>query len=346
MDEWIINNIFFVVLIFFAILIHLLHKINIFHKKLNEQHFLLNKQHSYSSLIDGVKKFFSKNDRVEFSVFSESTIEKKCFHIDVWAYLPIQYNTVISLGKRFGRDYLLHSKHGILIERSSTLDLILKIDKLEIEEPHDTLTWNGLPTNSSFVVRVPYNVKPGMYPGNVLVYSKGFIICKLPFIIDIRYLEEDKQKIQINLFSKKGFYPNTAFASYAHEDRAEVLSRIHGMKKLAPEMDVFIDVFSLRSGQDWESKLEQHVPNKDVFFLFWSHFAAQSEWVEREWKLALKKRGLNYIDPVPLENSEVAPPPNELSKLHFNDPYVSYIQYEKYNKAKKAKKQSTDEEKV
>ena len=74
-----------------------------------------------------------------------------------------------------------------------------------------------------------------------------------------------------------------------------------------------------------EKKLEEHVPTKDTFYLFWSHHAAQSIWVEREWRLALAKRGLNYIDPIPLEDPETAPPPPELKLLHFADAYVTYI---------------------
>ncbi|WP_459873215.1 TIR domain-containing protein, partial [Endothiovibrio diazotrophicus] len=83
----------------------------------------------------------------------------------------------------------------------------------------------------------------------------------------------------------------------------------------------------LRSGQDWRRKLEEQVPNKDIFYLFWSQSASCSEWVEREWRIALSKRGIRYIDPVPLEGPEYAPPPLELSSLHFNDAYLAYISY-------------------
>ena len=88
-------------------------------------------------------------------------------------------------------------------------------------------------------------------------------------------------------------------------------------------------IYTSRSGEDWEKKLGNHVPNKDIFYLFWSRFAANSKWVEREWRLALSKRGLDYIDPVPLEDIRDAPPPSELKALHFNDSYISYIEYEK-----------------
>jgi hypothetical protein len=98
------------------------------------------------------------------------------------------------------------------------------------------------------------------------------------------------------------------------------------MKKVLPELDIFLDVLSLRSGQDWEQQLRLQIPAKDVFFLFWSANAACSMEVEKEWRLALELRGLEYIDPVPLVDPRESPPPKELASLHFNDLYLAYIQ--------------------
>jgi hypothetical protein len=108
----------------------------------------------------------------------------------------------------------------------------------------------------------------------------------------------------------------------------DVLARLQGIKKLAPDMQVFLDVTSIRSGDKWQDALAREVPTKDVFYLFWSQAAASSEWVEREWFLALTRRGLDYIDPVPLQDPRRVPPPEELSDLQFNDAYLAYIELE------------------
>lgn len=42
-------------------------------------------------------------------------------------------------------------------------------------------------------------------------------------------------------------------------------------------------------------------------------------WVEREWRIALRTGKPNFIDPVPLQTPDEAPPPPELASLHFND---------------------------
>jgi len=115
-----------------------------------------------------------------------------------------------------------------------------------------------------------------------------------------------------------------AFASYASDDRDEVLHRIQGMQKIVPDLEVFLDVAKLRSGDDWESRLWHVIPEQDVFYLFWSRAARGSTWVEKEWRCALKARGQSFIDPVPLEPPDVAEPPEELKKKHFNDWVLAY----------------------
>lgn len=115
-----------------------------------------------------------------------------------------------------------------------------------------------------------------------------------------------------------------AFASYASPDRDEVLGRIQGMQKIAPDLDVFLDVVKLRSGEGREKKLWQVIPENDVFYLFWSAAAKASPWVEKEWKCALNSRGEGFIDPVPLVSPEEVQPPDELSKKHFNDWILAY----------------------
>jgi len=86
-----------------------------------------------------------------------------------------------------------------------------------------------------------------------------------------------------------------------------------------------MDVLSLRSGENWEERLWDVIPKSDIFYLFWSLNAKQSEWVEKEWRCALRTRGLEFIDPVPLVSPEQVPPPSELSSIHFSDPLLAHM---------------------
>lgn len=263
-------------------------------------------------------------ENVQFAVFAPSGIMRdSTFMLDVWAYLEHQYSSVINMAKKLKRDEIAGIKSGVSVPIGEVLTVTVQLEAVDINEPVQTIVWDGVPTNASFIVHVSVDVSRTVLSGMALIGYRGITIAKVPFQIK---LSDSDYTDYIN-HSTKTFYPKTAFASYASENCEEVFSRVQGMKKVAPDLEIFIDVFSLRSGENWQEKLEQHVPDKDMFYLFWSQEAARSKWVEREWRLALEKRGIDYISPVPLEEPDLAPPPRELNILHFNDAYMGYIAY-------------------
>jgi hypothetical protein len=85
-------------------------------------------------------------------------------------------------------------------------------------------------------------------------------------------------------------------------------------------IDVFIDVLSLRAGDDWEDRLASEIDARELFVLMWSHNARESEWVAREVDLGLRLKGSDAFRILPLEPN--VPPPDTLRHLHFNDPAV------------------------
>ena len=102
-------------------------------------------------------------------------------------------------------------------------------------------------------------------------------------------------------------------------DAGLVHEQLQGIQTALPELDIFLDVLKLRSGKDWKKQLEEEIPRRDVFYLFWSQAASRSPWVKWEWNLALSRRGLDYIQPVPMVSPREVPPPPELAGLHFKD---------------------------
>ncbi len=277
----------------------------------------------------------SETMRVEFSVFVPKNINpKSSFLLDIWAYLPTDYQFVCSRAKELDRDLNIGLKKGVPVTSGSTLTVTIEIPLFKVLDPIDTIIWQGEPTNTSFIVEVPGNLCAGTYPGKANVLVNGLCIAKIQFLISL-FSSSDQKYINSSV---KQSYVHSAFASYASENREEVLYRIQGMKKVVPDLDIFTDILSLRSGQNWKEELRKHVPTKDTFFLFWSQFAARSVWVEREWKLALHGRGLDYIDPIPLEEPDIAPPPRELSTLHFSDVYLAHINHQRMKKEIKTMK--------
>ena len=101
------------------------------------------------------------------------------------------------------------------------------------------------------------------------------------------------------------------------------------MKAVAPELDIFVDVLGLRAGERWKPGVEREISLRERVFLFWSRHASASQWVDFEWRLAHRLKGIDAIDPVPLDDPRDAPPPPELAALHFNDVYLSLIAAER-----------------
>jgi len=87
---------------------------------------------------------------------------------------------------------------------------------------------------------------------------------------------------------------------------------------------VFFDVDSLRSGENWQRMRQAEIERRDVLFLCWSHSARDSEWVDREWRYALANKGLDFIEPVPIEPPSVCQLPRELSSKSFHERSLFY----------------------
>lgn len=113
----------------------------------------------------------------------------------------------------------------------------------------------------------------------------------------------------------------TAFASYATADRSLILQKLASIRDLAG-IDVFLDCLSLRPSEQWKRRIEEEIASRDLFLLFWCRHASASEWVDWEWRRALQSKGDAAFQLQPLEPPAEAPPPAELSHLHFNDPLI------------------------
>jgi hypothetical protein len=258
----------------------------------------------------------ARTDPLHFSVTSPPAVHPGAhFVMDVWAHLQHQRDAVMQRAKEaLGAGVHLQSKGPVQVAGGTLISVLLRLEGLTIEDPEDFIVWTGEAANAAFLVAVPDDALEGPRAGLASIYMDALQIAKIPFVVLVSRAPAD----DIPLLA--GGHPHRrAFASYASADRDEVLGRVQGMQKAAPQLDVFLDVLSLRSGQDWEQELWRVIPSKDIFYLFWSRNASQSEWVEKEWRCALEARGLEFIDPVPLVSPDVVPPPPELASRYFND---------------------------
>ncbi|HYO13526.1 MAG TPA: toll/interleukin-1 receptor domain-containing protein, partial [Thermoanaerobaculia bacterium] len=111
------------------------------------------------------------------------------------------------------------------------------------------------------------------------------------------------------------------FASYSHQDTPIVLEFERYLRALGDRY--LIDRDTLRAGQVWDDRLQGMIREADVFQLFWSRNAMQSDFVEKEWRYALALGRGSFVRPVYWEDPlpslpEKGLPPEELRRLHFH----------------------------
>ena len=90
--------------------------------------------------------------------------------------------------------------------------------------------------------------------------------------------------------------------------------------RISAGLDIFLDCMSLHPSEAWKPQLEEEIKRRELFLLFWSSAASESQWVAWEWHTALRARGKDAIQVHPLEVG--VKPPDELKDLHFGDPFM------------------------
>lgn len=206
------------------------------------------------------------------------------------------------------------------IEDRTEIRIRLFSPDLDLSDCEEAQTWRGKYLTFSFPVEIPedYAKKQILFIANV--YFNDLIATKLKFVANCSSGQEQRLRPERQDVLR-------AFISYASQDRSRVATIIQGMQKARPDMDIFFDVESLRSGQYWERALQEEIESRDVLFLCWSNFARDSAWVEKEWRYALRNKGLDAIEPIPLVSPAECPPPQELSAKSFNDRALLYQKY-------------------
>ena len=257
-------------------------------------------------------------DKVHFTVTAPAILRPAhAALVTLWGHLESQRAEVMARARQQREadplGMMSGSKGPVQIARGTVLTVRLEVTGARIEDPEDSILWEGEMGCANFILTAPANSEGQELSARALIYLGGVQIAKVQFVLQVGVAPPDSAVPTTETRVRK------AFASYSSADRDEVLGRLQGIRKAAPYLDIFFDVLTLRSGQNWEAELERIIPASDIFYLFWSLNARNSSWVEREWRTALRTGKPNFIDPVPLQPPDEAPPPPELASLHFND---------------------------
>lgn len=207
------------------------------------------------------------------------------------------------------------------VAAQSKIRVVLTAKGAEIEDNEEERIWQGKYLEFQFLAYVPEDYRGKQIPFCATIYVNDVIATRLRFAVDVscpQTITPEREDI------------TSAFVSYSSDDRVRVTSIVQGMKKARPDLDLFMDVESLRSGDDWENELKKAISEHSVFYLCWSQAAKASKWVEFEWRYALEQKGEECIEPIPIEPPEICTPPEELSKKHFNDKMVYMVKALEY----------------
>lgn len=215
---------------------------------------------------------------------------------------------------------LQETKSGVLrVQNGANIRVVLSSPDVQIDDSEEFGIWNGEYLLFNFAVALPQDSEKKQALFTATVYINDLIATRLKFVVKCFSAREQK----LDIIREDVL---TAFVSYASQDRSRVALLIQGMKKARPDMDIFFDVDSLRSGENWEEILSAEIERRDILYLCWSSHARASKWVDAEWRHALRHKGLDCIEPIPFEPPDVCPPPEELRQKHFNDKMLYIIQ--------------------
>lgn len=204
------------------------------------------------------------------------------------------------------------------VRENARVKIVLTSPDVAIEDDTNVQTWTGGYLSFDFAIFLPADYAKKQILLKATVYFDDVPATKLMLTVKVQAQAQPELEVKRQDIL-------SAFVSYASQDRIRVASLIQGMSKARPDLDIFFDVSSLTSGQKWEQQLYTEIDSRDILFLCWSQNARSSPWVEREWRYALRTKGVDAIEPIPLEQPDQCPPPEELSAKHFNDTLLYII---------------------
>ncbi|HEX6623649.1 MAG TPA: toll/interleukin-1 receptor domain-containing protein [Pyrinomonadaceae bacterium] len=261
------------------------------------------------------------------------------FLVQAFAHLAEHARLLEGMAKEADRDAVRRGadKLGEVV-RGQELFFHLDMPGLAVDEPVQSVVWNGDIESVQFAVGVPDQFKPRRLNCKLTVSVEGIPIGHVKFVFEVAAAPPPAgAETPLNSSGQFVRY-RKGFVSYASEDLAEVLARVQVMTQLG--IECFQDVLSLRPGERWEKKLYLHIDESDVFFLFWSAAAHKSVWVEKEVRYALRRKSEDEdsppeIMPVILQGPPEVPPPSYLPDYHFNDPFALLIKAARTRRAEK-----------
>lgn len=230
--------------------------------------------------------------------------------IDVWLARAEQ---AAEVARRAPRDAIEAGAEAVIEEATPRVALELRIEDVLPAPARQHATWTGQPERVRFAIPVPAPLRSAPRAANLRLAVNGLTIGELGFTLGVQPAADAGAAAEdANAVHRMVHF---AYAAFADADRARVHELLQPLARLAPDLEVFLGSAGLRSGSGWRQRIEDELARRDRLFLFWSHAAAESPWVDFEWRCQLRRRGGAGLDIVLLQPPREAPLPRELADL-------------------------------
>ena len=233
-------------------------------------------------------------DLVQFSAFCPDVVAPGSnFLLEVFAYLPDQRDSALDIGRRHRFAQEASFKSSVSIGRGETITVSLSFEELVVEDAIQEVTWVGEIANVQFIIGVPASVSTQSHFGKARVFVNGIERAKMHIPVNISSIGSSPKSQETCVIECQSI--RTVFASYSSTDRVEVLKWKRGAESIGA--DVFVDVVSLRAGDDWKSGCGKRFPSEIC-----SVFSGQKRRVTRTgsgkngWQ-HLRPRGVSSFSP-------------------------------------------------
>jgi serine/threonine protein kinase len=178
--------------------------------------------------------------------------------------------------------------------RVGTLVTVVLISDDYPETPYLTRRWSGKWVRYDFELEPPAHLTGHSFNVDVSIQVRGIEIARITDCNIFVGVGEDDPTEPTNplaaaKFSERRTQPyQHIFVSYSRRDSSVV--EAYRVAQIALGNQVFMDTYSIRSGEDWQAALARAIDEADIFQLFWSQNSAKSENVRDEWAYALDYR--------------------------------------------------------
>ncbi|MEM7369607.1 MAG: TIR domain-containing protein [Bacteroidota bacterium] len=263
----------------------------------------------------------TQGDIVNMTVYSPEQVERgSSFLISVFAHLYEQRVEVEEMAKEMDAENKRQGGKTLNtpIERGSQLTFRLSIEDWELFEPVQQLTWFGQPSSVEFDVDVPEVYPKKKAIGTLIVSNTNGPVGRMRFNLSVMDSSSESQAQDKTAYVETSSQRYTqAYLSYAPEDQDIVDLQVEKLRE-----NGIASFLNIKEDSDhWEDHAMVALRKSDVFLLFWSDAANQSEEVEIEYQTAL---GLRYggeerlpdLIPIPVGDSW-PDPPEDLAFLNF-----------------------------